>query len=47
MEDVLLAAARPWHFWLGASLVIGAVLATVATAIGYLVRVSSAKYPRD
>lgn len=47
MEDLLFAAARPWHFWIGAALVIGAVLATLATAIGYVVKVSSTKYPRD
>jgi hypothetical protein len=40
-------AGEVWHYWIGVALVIGAVLALVATLIGYLVKVQSVKYPRD
>lgn len=45
--ELVLAVTRPWHFWLGAALVLGALLLVVATVVGYLVRVTAAKYPRD
>lgn len=37
--------AQVWHYWLGVSLFGGAVLAAVATLVGYL-KMSSTKYPR-
>ena len=43
----LLAAAKPWTYWIAPVLVLGAVLAVLATMLGYLVRVVSAKYPRQ
>jgi len=45
--DLLVAAAKPWHFWVGVALFGGAVLAVLATIVGYLVRVTSSKYPRQ
>jgi hypothetical protein len=42
----LLAAAKPWTYWLAPLLVLGAVLALVATLVGYYVRVVSARYPK-
>jgi hypothetical protein len=44
---MLLAVAKPWTYWLSVLLVLGAVLAIVATAIGYLIKVTSARYPRQ
>jgi L-asparagine transporter-like permease len=41
-----LLAAKVWTYWISWVLVGSGVLAAVATAIGYLVRVSSPKYPK-
>lgn len=35
-----------WHFWIGVSLVLGALLVTVAVIIGYVYKVVLPKYPR-
>lgn len=43
----LLFAAQVWHYWLGAALAGGAILAVIATIVGYLVKVTSTKYPRQ
>jgi hypothetical protein len=43
----VLAAAKPWTYWISVFLVLGAVLAVVLTAIGYLIKVTSARYPRQ
>jgi len=42
----LLAAAKPWVFWLAPLLMFVTALALVAVTIGYLVRVVAARYPR-
>jgi hypothetical protein len=42
----LLAAAKPWTYWLAPLLVLGTLLAVVAVTIGYLVKVVAARYPR-
>ena len=42
----MLFAAQVWHYWIGVPLAVGAVLAVVATVIGYLVKMNSLKYPR-
>jgi len=42
----LLAAAKPWVFWLAPLLMLITALALVAVTIGYLVRVVAARYPR-
>jgi hypothetical protein len=44
---LLLAAAKPWIYWLAPLLVLGAALALVAILVGYLVKVVAAKYPRQ
>ena len=41
-----LLAAKPWTFWIAPLLVLGTVLTIIAVTIGYLVKVTSAKYPR-
>jgi len=41
------AAAKPWTYWISPVLVIGAVLAVLAITAGYLMKVVSAKYPRQ
>ena len=43
----LLAAAKPWTYWISWVLVAVAVLAVVGTVIGYLVRVTAARYPKQ
>ncbi|HUF34036.1 MAG TPA: hypothetical protein VMN58_12595 [Acidimicrobiales bacterium] len=40
-------ASQVWHYWIAVPLTAGAVLAVVATAIGYLKKVKSAQYPRQ
>lgn len=42
---MVFAAAKVWHFWIGVVLTLGAVLAVVATIIGYLVKVQAPQYP--
>ena len=42
-----LLAAKVWHYWVGVALFAPAVLAIVATFVGYLVKVVAAKYPRQ
>jgi hypothetical protein len=42
----LLAAAKPWTYWLAPLLVLGTVLALVALMVGYVVKVVAARYPR-
>jgi hypothetical protein len=43
----MLLAAKVWHYWLSFVLFGTGVLAVVAFGIGYLVKVSSRKYPRQ
>jgi len=38
-------AAKVWHYWIAVPLVGGALLAIVATIVGYLKKVQSLKYP--
>lgn len=42
----LIAAAEPWTYWISPVLVLAAVLAVLATTIGYVVKVVSARYPK-
>jgi hypothetical protein len=42
----LLAAAKPWTFWLAPLLVLVTFLALLALMIGYVVKVVAARYPR-
>jgi len=43
----LILAAKVWHYWISIVLVGTIVLVMVALGIGYLVKVSSQKYPRQ
>ena len=43
----LLAAAKPWTYWLAPVLMLGAVLGVIGVFVGYLVRVIAARYPRQ
>jgi hypothetical protein len=36
-----------WHYWIGVAVTIMAVLAVVLTIVGWLVKVGSARYPRQ
>lgn len=38
-------AAKVWHYWIAVPLTGGALLAIVATIVGYLKKVQSLKYP--
>lgn len=38
-------AAKVWHYWIAVPLVGGALLAIIATIVGYLKKVQSLKYP--
>ena len=43
----LVLAARVWHYWVGIALLIPTILAVVAAFVGYLVKVTANKYPRQ
>jgi hypothetical protein len=38
-------AAYVWTFWIAVLLVIGAVVAVIATVVGYIVKVQAPQYP--
>lgn len=42
-----LLAAEVWHYWISFVVFGGAVLAVLATLVGYLVKITSNKYPRQ
>jgi hypothetical protein len=42
----MLLAAEVWHYWIGWAVSGLAVLAVVATIIGYLLKVERIKHPR-
>jgi hypothetical protein len=42
----LVLAAKVWHYWLAIPLLAAPVLACVALLVGYLVKVTGAKYPK-
>lgn len=44
MDPIL--AAKVWHYWLSVVLFATGLLAALALAVGYLVKVTSQKYPR-
>ena len=41
-----LLAAKVWHYWVAFPLLAAGVLGVIALAIGYLVKVTSARYPK-
>lgn len=44
--DLLIAAAKPWTYWLAPVLTLGSILGIIAFVLGYLVKVVAAKYPK-
>ena len=40
-------SAVVWHFWIAVALAVPAVLAVLATAIGYVTKVSKTRYPKS
>jgi hypothetical protein len=43
----LLAAAKPWAYWLAPLLVLATLVAIVGVTVAYLVKVVAARYPRQ
>ncbi len=43
----LIAAAKPWTYWLAPVLTLVAVLGVLATFVGYLIKVVAARYPKQ
>ncbi|HEV7887255.1 MAG TPA: hypothetical protein VGO92_06820 [Acidimicrobiales bacterium] len=43
----LLLAAKVWHYWLSWAIIGTVVLVLIALGIGYLVKVTANKYPRQ
>jgi hypothetical protein len=44
---VVLAAAKPWTYWLAFPLILGSIFAVLGFALNYLLKVVAAKYPRQ
>jgi len=44
--DLLLAAAKPWAYWIAPLLVLGSVLAILLFIVSYVFKVVAAKYPK-
>ncbi|HVM04440.1 MAG TPA: hypothetical protein VM242_04630 [Acidimicrobiales bacterium] len=42
-----LLAAKVWHYWIGIAILLPALLAVVGLVVGYLVKVTAHKYPRQ
>jgi len=42
----MLLAAQIWHYWIGFFLFFGAVLAVIAVAAGYLIKVERIRFPQ-
>ncbi|HEX9969242.1 MAG TPA: hypothetical protein VGB03_03815 [Acidimicrobiales bacterium] len=42
-----LLAAKVWHYWLSYVLVGTAILATLVLLVGYLVKVTGQRYPKQ
>lgn len=47
MVALLLAAAKVWHYWISFVIVGSVVLVLALLGIGYLVKVTANKYPRQ
>lgn len=45
MDPIL--AAKVWHYWIGIAVLLPSLLLVVATVVGYLVKVSSHRYPKQ
>ncbi|MGQ0743998.1 MAG: hypothetical protein ACT4OS_06615 [Acidimicrobiales bacterium] len=46
MELDLLAAVKPWTYWLALPLVVASVLGLLGLVLAYLVKAVAPKYPR-
>ena len=44
---LIVAAAKVWHYWIGIAILLPSLLGVVALVVGYLVKVTSNKYPRQ
>jgi hypothetical protein len=42
----LLLAAKVWHWWLAIPLLVAPILAVIGLVVGYLVKVTGARYPK-
>jgi len=42
----VLAAAKPWTYWLAPVLTLASVLGLFGVIVGYLIKVVAAKYPK-
>lgn len=47
VDSLLLAAAKPWTYWLALPLTLLAFLGVLGVIIGYLLKAVAAKYPRQ
>jgi protein-S-isoprenylcysteine O-methyltransferase Ste14 len=47
MALALLLAAKVWHYWLSYAIIAGVLLTFVALGIGYLVKVTANRYPKQ
>ncbi|MGH9278648.1 MAG: hypothetical protein ACRD12_11170 [Acidimicrobiales bacterium] len=45
--DLIIAAAKPWTYWLALPLAVATVLAMFAILLRYLLKAVAAKYPRQ
>jgi hypothetical protein len=43
----VLAEAKPWTYWISFVLVATVILSIIGTAIGYMIKVSGARYPKQ
>jgi hypothetical protein len=43
----ILANSPVWHYWLAVPIAAGAILAVVATVLGYFFKVTATRYPSD
>jgi hypothetical protein len=44
--ELLLAAAKPWAYWIAPMILVGSVLAVFAYILMYVFKVVAAKYPK-
>ena len=42
-----LVAAKVWHYWVAFPILAVAILSVIGLVIGYLVKVTAARYPRQ
>jgi hypothetical protein len=47
MTAAVLAEAKPWTYWISFVLVGVVVLSILGTAVGYMIKVGSGRYPRQ